>query len=78
MRKALLRSMHHEEGYSLVISMLLLAIMMVLLAVSLDAGTSSLHQSALSLEWSKALTVAEGGANDAVTLLGESRNATNS
>jgi hypothetical protein len=78
MRKALLRSMHHEEGYSLVISMLLLAIMMVLLAVSLDAGTSSLHQSALSLEWSKALTVAEGGANDAVTLLGESRSATSS
>ena len=78
MRNALLRAMHREEGYSLVISMLLMAIMMVLLAVSLDAGSSSLHQSSLSFEWSKALTVAEGGADAAVTLLGESRSATNS
>jgi hypothetical protein len=70
--------MHREDGYSLVISMLLMAIMMVLLAVSLDAGTSSLRQSSLSLQWSKALTVAEGGADAAVTLLGESRAATNS
>jgi hypothetical protein len=69
--------MHREEGYSLVISMLLISIMMVLLAVSLSAGTSSLHQSSLSLDWSKALTVAEAGANNAVTLLGESRSATN-
>jgi len=78
MRNALLRAMHRDEGYSLVISMLLMAIMMVLLAVSLDAGSSSLRQSSLSLEWSKALTVAEGGADAAVTLLGESRAATNS
>ncbi len=78
MRNALLRAMHREEGYSLVISMLLMAIMMVLLAVSLDAGSASLHQSSLSLEWSKALTVAEGGADAAVTTLGESRAATNS
>ena len=77
MRNALLRAMHREDGYSLVISMLLMAIMMVLLAVSLDAGSSSLHQSSLSLEWSKALTVAEGGSAAAVTLLGESRTATN-
>jgi len=78
MRNALLRAMHREEGYSLVISMLLMAIMMVLLAVSLDAGSASLRQSSLSLEWSKSLTVAEGGADAAVTLLGESRSATNS
>ena len=78
MRNALLRAMDREEGYSLVISMLLMAIMMVLLAVSLDAGSASLRQSSLSLEWSKALTVAEGGADAAVTLLGESRSATNS
>src|SRR6476660_5076565 len=77
MRKALLRAMHREEGYSLVISMLLMAIMMVLLAVSLDAGSASLRQSSLSLEWSKALTAAEGGADAAVTTLGESRAATN-
>src|SRR4029078_12539216 len=78
MRNALSRAMHREEGYSLVISMLLMAIMMVLLAVSLDAGSASLRQSSLSLEWSKALTVAEGGADAAVTTLGESRAATNS
>src|SRR4029453_16491683 len=54
------------------------SIMMVLLAVSLNAGTASLNQSSKSLEWSKALTVAEGGANYAVTLLGQSRSATNS
>jgi hypothetical protein len=77
MRNALRRAMHGEEGYSLVISMLLMAIMMVLLAVSLDAGSASLRQSSLSLEWSKALTVAEGGADAAVTTLGESRAATN-
>jgi len=77
MWKPMLRALHREEGYSLVISMLLLSIMMVLLAVSLNAGTSSLHQSSLSLDWSRALTVAEAGANNAVTLLGESRSATN-
>ncbi len=57
--------------------MLLLSIMMVLLAVSLDAGNASLRQSGLSIEWSKSLTVAEAGVNRAVTLLGESRGATN-
>jgi Tfp pilus assembly protein PilX len=78
MRNRLLREMHREDGYALVISMLLVSIMMVLLAVSLTAGTSSLRQSSLSLEWSKALTVAEAGVNDAVTLLGQNRSATNS
>ena len=38
---------------------------------------ASLRQSSLSLEWSKALTVAEGGRDAAVTSLGESRAATN-
>ena len=66
-----------EEGYSLVIAMLLLAIMAVLLVVGLDAGTASLRQSSLSIEWSKALTVAEAGLNDSITRLGESRSATN-
>ena len=40
-------------------------------------GTPSLRQSGLSIEWSKSLTVAEAGVNQAVTLLGESRGATN-
>jgi hypothetical protein len=71
------RAHRDQDGYSLVISMLLLSIMMVLLSVSLQAGTSSLQESHLSIEWSKALTVAEAGANQAATLLGQSRAATN-
>jgi hypothetical protein len=71
------RLRREEEGYSLVIAMLLLAIMAVLLVVGLDAGTSSLRQSSLSIEWSKALTVAEAGLNDSITRLGESRSAAN-
>jgi hypothetical protein len=78
MMTTLLRRLRREEdGYSLVISMLLLSIMMVLLAVSLDAGNASLRESGLSIEWSKSLTVAEAGVNQAVTLLGQSRSATN-
>jgi hypothetical protein len=73
----LARTHRREDGYSLVISMLLLSIMMVLLSVSLQAGTSSLQESHLSIEWSKTLTVAEAGANQAATLLGQSRTATN-
>lgn len=71
------RLRREEEGYSLVIAMLLLAIMAVLLVVGLDAGTASLKQSSLSIEWSKALTVAEAGLNDSITRLGESRSAAN-
>src|SRR6266480_4114602 len=71
------RLRREEEGYSLVIAMLLLAIMAVLLVVGLDAGTASLRQSSLSIEWSKALTVAEAGLNDSITRLGESRSAAN-
>jgi Tfp pilus assembly protein PilX len=71
------RLRREEEGYSLVIAMLLLAIMAVLLVVGLDAGTSSLKQSSLAVEWSRALTVAEAGLNDSITRLGESRTAAN-
>jgi Flp pilus assembly protein TadG len=71
------RLRREEEGYSLVIAMLLLAIMAVLLVVGLDAGTASLKQSSLAIEWSKALTVAEAGLNDSITRLGESRTAAN-
>jgi Tfp pilus assembly protein PilX len=71
------RLRREEEGYSLVIAMLLLAIMAVLLVVGLDAGTASLKQSSLAVEWSKALTVAEAGLNDSITRLGESRSASN-
>jgi hypothetical protein len=74
----LMRRLHgDEEGYSLVIAILLLAIMMVLLVVALDAGNASLRQSSLSLEWSRALTVAEAGLDASITRLGESRTASN-
>jgi len=71
------RLRREEEGYSLVIAMLLLAIMAILLVVGLDAGTASLKQSSMAIEWSKALTVAEAGLSDSITRLGESRSATN-
>src|SRR5262245_58584692 len=78
MMTRLIRRMHREEdGYSLVIAILLLAIMMVLLVVALDAGNASLRQSSLSLEWSRALTVAEAGLDATITRLGESRTASN-
>jgi hypothetical protein len=66
-----------EEGYSLVIAILLLSIMMVLLVVALDAGNASLQQSSKSLEWSKALTVAEAGIDDSITRLAENRSVAN-
>ena len=71
------RLRREEEGYSLVIAILLLSIMMVLLAVALQAGTSSLQQSSRSLEWSKALTIAEAGLDDSITRLGENRSVAN-
>jgi hypothetical protein len=78
MLATLMRRLRQEEdGYSLVIAILMLAIMMVLLVVALDAGNASLTQSSKSLEWSKALTVAEAGVDDSVTRLGENRSATN-
>jgi hypothetical protein len=74
----LMRRLHREEeGYSLVIAILLLSVMMILLVVALDAGNASLRQSSLSLQWSKALTVAEAGLDDSITRLGESRTAAN-
>jgi hypothetical protein len=73
-----MRRLHRdEEGYSLVIAVLMLAIMMILLVVALDAGNASLNQSSRSLQWSKALTVAEAGANDSITRLGQNRSAVN-
>jgi Flp pilus assembly protein TadG len=71
------RLRREEDGYSLVIAMLLLAIMAILLVVGLDAGTASLKQSSMAIEWSKALTVAEAGLSDSITRLGQSRSATN-
>jgi hypothetical protein len=73
----LLRRLRKEdEGYALVIAVLLLSVMMVLLVVALDAGNSALRQTTQGMEWSRTLTIAEAGANDMVARLGQSRTAT--
>src|SRR4029453_2567798 len=71
------RLRREEEGYSLVIAILLLAIMMVLLVAALDAGKASLSQSSKSLQGSRAPTVAGEGIDDSLTRVGESRTASN-
>jgi len=74
----MMRRLHGEEdGYSLVISMLLIAIMMMLLAVALTAGNAALTQSNKGLQWSKTLVVAEAGLNDSVARLAQSKSAAN-
>ena len=58
-----------EDGYALVISVILLFVMMMLLVVGLDAGNSALNQSQRGIEWTRTLTVAESGINDALSRL---------
>ncbi len=53
-----------EDGYALVISVILLFVMMMLLVVGLQAGNSALEQSQRGIEWTRTLTVAESGIND--------------
>jgi Tfp pilus assembly protein PilX len=78
MMNRLIRRMHGEQdGYALVIALLLVSIMVVLLVVALDAGIAALRGSSKGIEWSKTLTVAEAGVNDAVTRLGISRTTPN-
>ncbi len=78
MTRALIRRLHREdEGYALIIAILLLSVMMVLMVVSLDAANGSLNTVSRGSEWSKTLTVAEAGVHDVITRLGESRTATN-
>lgn len=72
----LLRLHRDEEGYALVIAILLVAIMMVLMVVALNAGQSSLRQSQEDIRWTKTLAVAEAGINQAITTLGQDRTAT--
>ena len=64
-----------EDGYALVISVILLFVMMMLLVVGLQAGNSALEQSQRGIEWTRTLTVAESGINDAMGRLSGDRNA---
>jgi hypothetical protein len=78
MMHSLVRRLHREDdGYALVIAILLLSVMMVLMVVSLDAANGSLKTVSQGSEWSKTLTVAEAGVNDVITLLGQSRTSSN-
>jgi hypothetical protein len=65
-----------EDGYALVIAVILLFVMTILLVVGLDAGISALNQSQRGIHWSRTLTVAESGVNDAIARLGVDRAAT--
>ena len=62
-----------EDGYALVISVILLFVMMMLLVVGLQAGNSALDQSQRGIEWTRTLTVAESGVNDALSRLSGDR-----
>ena len=64
-----------EQGYALVIAMLLLAIMMISLVAALSAGTSSFQQSEYGVRWTRTLSIAEAGVDDAIVRLGEDRSA---
>src|SRR5207248_9327463 len=65
-----------EEGYALVVAVILISVMMILMAVSLTAATSSLRNSEDSVRFARTLSVAEAGVNDAITRLGENRTGT--
>jgi len=62
-----------EDGYALVIAMLLLSIMSVSLVVALNAGNAALRQSELGVRWSRTLTVAETGIDDAILTIAQDR-----
>jgi hypothetical protein len=64
-----------EEGYALVTSILLLAIMSLLMMASLAAGDSVNNLTGRGTRWTALLGVAESGVNDAVTRLSANRNA---
>src|SRR5205823_2971550 len=77
MSGALYRRLHRgEEGYALVVAVILISVMMILMAVSLTAATSSLRNSEDSVRFARTLSVAEAGVNDAITRLGENRTGT--
>jgi hypothetical protein len=69
------RLQRDEGGYALAITVLLVAVMMVLMVVSLDAGSSALRRSQEGLRWARTLTVAEAGINQAITQLSQNRTA---
>jgi hypothetical protein len=67
-----------DDGYALVVAVILLFVMMILLVIGLEAGSSALNQSQRGFEWSRTLTVAENGVNDAITQLSANRSSVTS
>jgi hypothetical protein len=64
-----------EDGYAIVIAMILMAIMMVSLVVALNAGNAALRESDFGVKWARTLAVAESGIDDAITTLIQDRTA---
>jgi hypothetical protein len=69
------RMRRDEEGYAIVIAMILMAIMMVSLVVALNAGNAALRESDFGVKWARTLAVAESGIDDAITTLIQDRSA---
>ena len=65
-----------EDGYALVISVILLFVMMMLLVVGLRQATRRSNNAQRGIEWTRTLTVAESGINDAMVRLSADRSAT--
>ncbi len=70
------RLRNEEDGYALVVSVILMSVMMLLLAVGLSAGNSALNNAQRGIEWTRTLTVAESGINDSLVRLSADRSAT--
>lgn len=69
--------LRRDDGFALVTAILVVAVMMVLLVVVLTAGQSTFEVTEQNSRFTRSLGVAEAGANAAVTMLGESRTASN-
>jgi len=74
MIRSRVRAIHSEEqGFALVVAMLLLSVMMISLVVALQAGTSSFQEAEYGVRWTRTLSIAEAGVDDAIVRLGENR-----
>ena len=63
------RLRREDDGYAIVVAMLLMAIMMVSLVVALNAGNAALRESQFGVRWAQTLAVAESGIDEAIVAL---------
>jgi hypothetical protein len=78
MRTIVKRLRRDDDGYAIVIAMLLMAIMMVSLVVALNAGNAALRESQFGVRWAQTLSVAESGIDEAIVALTADRGAASS